>query len=285
MNLQKKVVSLAVAISFFVLPITQVFATESLNEGIEHTEIELAEELAEEGLELEDTTLDIVEEKYTIEVSDENGNVSNMEIEMGANKIVSEVVTGEGTENYDIVFPEDANIDSENLDEELDFSIIDTDTEEVFESEDLEGELSWAIAIPIGIPLVWGALVSLFKAGLTVIAWGMTFIAAGSVISKIRNNKKKKNHYLAVVNKKGLFIGPGVTEAAAINTLRAGRSTWSISSNQAKKIASKLAKGKPINEVDKNAKTGSPKTGYYWHWHSSNRKPKGHHAFYGTAVR
>lgn len=279
MNLQKKIVSWFVVTSFFVLPITQVFATESLNEGIEQTEIELAEE----GLELEDTTLDIVEEKYTIEVSDENGNVSNMEIEMGANKIVSEVEAEEGTENYDIVFPEDANIDSENLAEELDFSIINTDSNEVFESQDLEGELSFAIAIPIGIPLVWGSLVALFKAGLTVIAWGMTFIAAGSVISKIRNNKK--NHYLAVVNKKGLFIGTGVTEAAATNALRAGRSTWSISSNQAKKIASKLAKGKPINEVDKNAKTGSPKTGYYWHWHSSNRKPKGHHAFYGTAIR
>lgn len=77
-----------------------------------------------------------------------------------------------------------------------------------------------------------------------------------------------------------MFIGPGVTEAAATNALKAGRSTWSISSNQAKKVASKLAKGKPINEVDKNAKTG-----YYWHWRSSNRKPKGHHAFYGTAVR
>ena len=34
-----------------------------------------------------------------------------------------------------------------------------------------------------------------------------------------------------------------------------------------------------INEVDRNP-NGTPKRGYYWHWHSSTRQPKGHHAFY-----
>ena len=45
------------------------------------------------------------------------------------------------------------------------------------------------------------------KAGLVIIAAGATYIAASHAISKIVNNKNRKNHYLATLRGGTLYIG------------------------------------------------------------------------------
>lgn len=251
---------------------------------------EFSEELAEENLELINTDLAVNEsgeDSYIFTIETETGEIIDLNLNLDNNDIIAESlsdITGE-IETYNISIPEDMEITEEdNSIEELeDISIENETTGEIYEYEDLEGEFSTALAIPYAIPIIWSALVSLYKAGLVIIAAGATYIAASHAISKIKNNKNKKNHYSATLSKGTLYIGKGVSDSVATALLKAGKSTWSISSNQAKKIASKLAKGNPINEVDKDTK-GKPKKGYYWHWHSSTRKPKGHHAFYGFPV-
>ncbi|AGY83050.1 hypothetical protein [Carnobacterium inhibens] len=285
----KKIINKGIIIFSSVLLLAPTLQTHAYAETVSPEEA-FSEELAEENLELVDSELAIDEsgeELYILTVETETGDSIDLKLNMDSNDITVEAlsdVTGE-IENYSISLPEDAEITGEDTyTEELeDITVENEITGDVYEYEDLEGEFSGALAIPSAIPIVWSALVSLYNSGLAIVAAGATFIVAGHAISKIMNNKNKKNHYLATIVKGKLYIGKGVSDSAAVTQLRSGKSTWSISSNQAKNIASKLAKGSPIKEVDKDTK-GNPKKGYYWHWHSSTRNPKGHHAFYGYPV-
>ncbi|EDH3593776.1 hypothetical protein GCV60_10560 [Listeria monocytogenes] len=269
-----------ILLSGYTIPIVQ---AETLESELAIQEEQITEALEEENLELVESEFNPEKETYEIQAENENGELVTLELELGATEIAAEVESVDGElENYHISFDENAYIDESSVDEEpLEIEIIELSTGEVFEAEELEGELS-AVAIPLGIPIVWSALLALIKACLVVIASGMTFIAAKSVATSILKNKKKKNHYYARIKGGVLYIGPGATEAQALAWLRKGQSTWSTSKNLAKTIVGKIAKGTPINEIDKQ--NGKPKKGYYWHYHSANRKPKGHHAFYGTAA-
>lgn len=245
-------------------------------------------DLTKENLSLvkSELTIENSEEVYTFTIETETGESVDLKLNMDDSSVYAEDVSdisGE-VETYSLSIPEDTEIDRENIssDDFEEISIENETTGEIYEYEDIEGELS-GLAIPYAIPITWSALVALYKAGLAIIAAGATYIVASHAVSKISNNKNRKNHYLAMLRGGTLYIGKGVSESQAVTQLRSGRSTWSISRNQAKIIASKLAKGNAINEVDRNP-NGTPKRGYYWHWHSSTRKPKGHHAFYGYPI-
>ena len=268
---------------------TYVYAQELTNS----TEVVLVEEfeqeLAEENLTLIDSGVAIEnsEEVYTFTIATETGEVVDLKLDINASTVVAEAEssdTGE-IETYIFSLPEDVELTGEDISPEEfeDITIENETTGEIYEYEDIEGELSFALSIPYAIPIAWSALVSLYKVGLAIIVAGATYIAATHAISKINNNKNRKNHYLATLRNGTLYISKGVSEAQAVAQLRSGKSTWSTSRNQAKIIASKLAKGLPINEITRNS-NGTPKKGYYWHWHSSTRQPKGHHAFYGYPI-
>lgn len=261
------------------------FQTYVYAEPIDLVEETLEQELAEENLALVDSELTIEdsEEVYTFTIETETGETVDLKLDIDDSSVSAEAISsisGE-VETYAFSIPEDTELIGEDLSSEdfEDITIENETTGEIYEYEDIEGELSLSLAIPYAIPIAWSALVALSKAGLVIIAAGATYIAASHAISKIVNNKNRKNHYLATLRGGTLYIGKGVSETQAAAQLRSGKSTWSISRNQAKIIASRLAKGNPINEVDRNP-NGTPKRGYYWHWHSSTRQPKGHHAFY-----
>ena len=80
-----------------------------------------------------------------------------------------------------------------------------------------------------------------------------------------------------------MYIGKGLTEAKAVAWLKNGKSTYSIVRSNAKKVASKLAKRAPINEIGRS--NGKTIKGQYYLCQSSTRKPTGYHAFYGSAVK
>jgi len=257
--------------------------SEQIEEILADSEEVYQELLAEENLELTTFEFDASEEMIIITVLNEIGDEVTLNLSLDDDNVFAEYVSFEETEEfYKIEILNEGVVDSETAFEgELLMITEDLETGEVYDSSEFEGSYSATASVPEGIDLSNEALKLLLMAGLVILSGGLTFIDGSKAIPKITNNKNKKNHYYAHVVGK-VYIGKGCTETQAVSRLNSGKSTWSISSNQAKTLVSKMAKGTPINEVDKI--NGKPKPGYYWHWHSATRLPKGHHAFYGNAI-
>ncbi|MGH2083523.1 hypothetical protein, partial [Aerococcus urinaeequi] len=172
-------------------------------------------------------TIENSEEVYTFTIETETGESVNLKLNLDDSSVYAEDVSdisGE-VETYSLSIPEDTEIDRENIssDDFEEISIENETTGEIYEYEDIEGELS-GLAIPYAIPITWSALVALYKAGLAIIAAGATYIVASHAVSKISNNKNRKNHYLAMLRGGTLYIGKGISESQAVTQLRSGRS-------------------------------------------------------------
>lgn len=128
--------------------------------------------------------------------------------------------------------------------------------------------------------VVGSALITyLIAISASVVILGVTYVLATEIASELR--KKKPKHYQAAIRyskkfkRNELFIGNSLGETGASGRLKAGNDVWSTSQAGAKKIA-KLAGGnkEPIGAE----KHGGGKPGYYWHYHTYNRK--GGHSFF-----
>ena len=145
------------------------------------------------------------------------------------------------------------------------------------ETTDINQNARVVLALPA---IVGSALVSaLIAASATVIIAGVTYVLATEIASTLR--KKQPKHYQAAIRyskklkRNELFIGDSLGETGASGRLKAGNDVWSTSQAGAKKIA-KLAGGnkEPVGAE----KHGGGKPGYYWHYHTHNRK--GGHSFF-----
>lgn len=84
--------------------------------------------------------------------------------------------------------------------EDLELMIEDMETGEVYDTDDIEGQFSSmnaalpvALAIPWGIPIVWSALVSLFKVGAAIIAAGATYVVGTRQYHVLKRVKTLRN--------------------------------------------------------------------------------------------
>lgn len=158
----------------------------------------------------------------------------------------------------------------------------------VFDSTDADGEQfgyrsdtvypSFVPAIPIGVAIGAAAFKALAATTAVVVVAGATYVAAGEAIKAIRKKKPKYSHFRAVISGKGLYIGNGMTRAAAVTWGKRGKDVWSTSRSGAKTVAGQVnpSCGPVGPEIDKNKK------GKYYHFHPCKRTPK-MHSFYGTA--
>lgn len=289
----KRNLLLIAILSFFTGPFSQVYAIDVVTHDIqdeitsefyeysENIDKEISDALEEEGLNFSSLTLE--ENKIMIDIMDEQGNMSELVFELGSNQVESIFEKDNGDkEKYIMEFPQEEKIDAESIMEDgLDISIEEESTGEIFEGTELQGELSAAVpAIPIGIPIAWNALMAMLKIGFVIIVAGLTYVFGQTAILSITNNRNNKYaHYRAVTNNNQLYIGDGISEKVAVSWLKQAQSTWSTTKNGARVLAQKMGGGNPINEIDRQ--NGKAKLGHYWHYHSGNRKPAGHHAFYG----
>lgn len=142
---------------------------------------------------------------------------------------------------------------------------------------DINQNSRFVIALP---GIIGSALISaLIAASASVVIAGVTYILATEIASSLR--KKSYKHYQAAIRyseklkRNELFIGNSLGETGASGRLKSGNDVWSTSQAGAKKIA-KLAGGnkEPVGAE----KHGGGKPGYYWHYHTYNRK--GGHSFF-----
>lgn len=133
----------------------------------------------------------------------------------------------------------------------------------------------------IGLPAIIGsALVSaLIAASASIIIYGVRYFLKAEIESALR--KKKYKHYQAAVRyseklkRYDLFIGDALGETGASGRMKAGNDVWSTSKTGASNIARLAGGGKNPVGAEKH---GGGKPGYYWHYHTYNRK--GGHSFY-----
>ncbi|MEJ9282185.1 hypothetical protein [Ureibacillus thermosphaericus] len=175
----------------------------------------------------------------------------------------------------------------------------DTDNNEEYIYNSVDASPSFAFVIPVGISLGGALIESLIGLGLAIIIGGVAYISFSEFYEK---NDKKHNHYEAVLNGDGLFIGGGLSKSKAVSRLKSGKDTWSTTKSNAQTIAKEAS---PISkaigpEIDKG-KNGLPKVGYFYHYHVAKEKnssgeyirlpgkekknQNGVHAFYGTPYK
>jgi hypothetical protein len=166
-------------------------------------------------------------------------------------------------------------IDINELNEDkTDFTVTDTATGESERYTGTEGAFS-AIPLVLGIPIAVSFLEALFFATAVVTVAGVTYVAATEAIEAIRDRGSEYQHFRALRQPGGLFIGDGMTYGAAIGWGRMSKDTWSRSQRGAQAIAFGIKNFRPVGpEIDKGG------SGKYWHYHPANRTPN-MHAFYG----
>ncbi|MCD8503087.1 MAG: SAR2788 family putative toxin [Bacillaceae bacterium] len=223
-----------------------------------------------------DITTDLIVIESVVETTDSYLVETIIEIEPGENSFDLTVIEtdDDGNETKTVYLVIIDELDEENIKA----SFTNSATGESFYYDSEEGIASLAFVIPIGIVMSKAALTALFHTGAMIIVGGSAYVVATQA-----KRSDKYNHFAAVRKNNDLYIGKGLSESAAVRRLKSSKDTWSVSSNQAKRIAG-LANpnGQPLREVDRL--NGQPRPGRYWHWHPHNRTPKAH-AFYGTAVR
>ncbi|CEK40090.1 hypothetical protein [Paraclostridium sordellii] len=151
------------------------------------------------------------------------------------------------------------------------------DEEHSVQNIDTNMDARFVAALPV---IVGSALITaLIQASATVIVAGVTYVLATEIASALR--KKNYKHYQATVKyssklkRNDLFIGNALGETGASGRLKAGNDVWSTSKSGAQKIAKLAGGGKTPVGAEKH---GNGKPGYYWHYHTYNRK--GGHSFY-----
>ncbi|KIL22540.1 hypothetical protein B4134_0196 [Bacillus safensis] len=168
-------------------------------------------------------------------------------------------------------------------DDEFEATFEDVETEEIFTYNSEEGTASFAFLIPVGIAISPAVMAALFHTGAVIVVAGTGYVIATQANKHRSKNKKKYNHFQAVIKNGGVYVGKGLSKSKAIARMKSKKDIWSISSNQAKGVAAGANRsGKPINEVDKYK--NKPKKGHYYHWHPYKRTPKAH-SFYGGPVK
>lgn len=254
--------------------ILNVFASEK---GDIDTEVE--EILSDENIDL--VNLEYTDEEIIMEASLDTDEQETIETELLIDYDNSETsvtvieVTEEGIEEK-ITY----SLNIEELDEENQIATFtNEETGEEFYYDSNLGYTSFAISVPLGIAITTTLLAALAKTGATIVLAGVTYVVFSKAASKV--NRKKYNHFRAHRKDGKLYLGSAFkNDTAAINWARSGKDTWSISSNQAKKVAKGAnLSGSPYREIDR--KNGKPRPGRFWHWHPYKKKPN-MHAFYGN---
>lgn len=233
--------------------------------------------LSEENIDLlslEYTADNVNFEVATFDKSKQSTEDSTIEIEIEPGSEIIHIT--QQTEEYTV------NIDS--LDENgLIATYTNVETGQAYYYDSTIATPSFAFAIPWGISLSAKAISALYAVGAVAILGGIAYIEVNNFI---KNEKKKYNHYIAVITNDKLHIGGGLSKSKATSRLKSKKNTWSTS----KSNAQSLAKGaSPIGKV--TAPEVSKGKNMVWHYHpvtgydkngKSIRMEKSH-AFYGSA--
>lgn len=262
----------------------------AMHEESEQIDREIESLLAEENITLEG--IEFTEEGISINVSQEdwigNETTVELEIETGSEEIEIYIESDNFFQEDETLFFEfDETVSTiESSSDDITGTLFDENGKELYDVNLEDGTTSASVAIPayIGWKLAAAAIVTLLATRGMIVVSKASYLIASKVITKIRNNKNRKCHYRATLDGGKLYIGDGVSRSTAASWMRSGKSVWSISANQAK-LAAKQINGNVLSqsEVDTNKDTGKPLKGYYRHYYSKNRIPKGHHSFYGVA--
>lgn len=174
------------------------------------------------------------------------------------------------------------NIENANSEEGLSGEFINTDTGESYDVNTTETQASFLFLIPIGVAIGEALLASLIAAGTAIVISGVTYIT----LSEFVKRSKSKNHFVAILKDKKLWIGNGISRAKAVSRLRSSKNTWSVSSSHAKSISKEAS---PIRKSSASEIDGSNNTGKVHHYHpilsvknGKNVRVPGSHAFYGA---
>ncbi|MEK5132760.1 SAR2788 family putative toxin [Bacillus sp. FSL W8-0645] len=249
---------------------------------------------------------EVVSEMLEDRLSEENISVDNFEVssdelvldtsmnDAEGNKVEATLSVEPGADSFNLTTREFNEVGEEISkeyeikvnqfkDDEFEATFEDVETEEVFTYNSEEGTASFAFLIPVGIAISPAVMAALFHTGAVIVVAGTGYVIATQANKHRSKNKKKYNHFQAVIKKGGVYVGKGLSKSQAIARMKSKKDIWSISYNQAKGVAAGANRnGKPIHEVDLNK--GKPKKGYYYHWHPYKRTPKAH-SFYGGPVK
>ena len=107
-------------------------------------------------------TIEDSEEVYTFTIETETGETVDLKLDIDDSSVSAGAISsisGE-VETYAFSIPEDTELIGEDLSSEdfEDITIENETTGEIYEYEDIEGELSLALAIPYAIPIAWSAI-------------------------------------------------------------------------------------------------------------------------------
>jgi hypothetical protein len=139
-------------------------------------------------------------------------------------------------------------------------------------------------SIAFAIPLVFvgvsvAAALKWLAVGAAVVVGGVLMVEAAKAVDRILNNRNRKHeHYAAVLRNGRLYVGGGLSRAAALARGRSGGDVWSTSRAQAHAVARAVNTAcRPIGpEISRGA-------GMLYHFHPCRRTPK-MHAFFGSPV-
>lgn len=117
------------------------------------------------------------------------------------------------------------------------------------------------------------------KAGSKQVAHTIAKIRADAKIrSKVKKNAKSQ-YWTATRYNDYVAIGKEITINEAVARMQCGKSVFAASKSAAKRVAKKAGGNmKPVGPEIDEGKEGV--LGYYYHYHTYNRKPKGNHAFF-----
>ena len=287
------ILSLAVLCSTVLLP-GVAFASEDGTSEIENI---LIEELSEENIEVESIEISAGEVVLEVSAEDADGEEVSAVVEFVPGEAYIYLVTLEYN-SEGILEEREFIVDLNELEdyagadgESIEFVIQDIETNEIFEYNSDEGELSGVITL-LALKIGGAAIVGLLGLGLLKVVGGVLWLCLKKLKGNGNNNGGDNgngndfsinfSHFEVMISGNQIYLGAGMDLRAAATRLRNGGNVWSATAAEAR-AAANLATNRLPSLIQNNSTFGRRTNWYLDHIQPTPRT--GGHSYFGTNLR